>query len=62
MKYIELSDEAYARLKAAADADGVSPLQWIANLLIKKGHLPPAYRMDENPAGRQEAEPDFDLG
>jgi hypothetical protein len=57
VKRIELSDEAYARLKAAADADGVSPLQWIANLLIKKGHLPPGYRMDENPGGQQETEP-----
>ena len=58
MKYIELSDEAYARLKAAADADGVSPLQWIANLLIRKGHLPPGYRMGETPGGQQDVEPD----
>jgi hypothetical protein len=46
---IELSDEDYARLKAAADADGVSPAQWIANLLIKEGLLPPGYRVDSEP-------------
>jgi hypothetical protein len=46
MRSLELSDEDYARLKAAADADGVSPAQWIANLLIKEGYLPPGYHVD----------------
>lgn len=58
MKYLELSDEEYARLKAAADADGVSPVQWIANLLIKEGRLPPGYRVEDDPEYRREAEPD----
>ncbi len=49
MKQLELSDEDYARLKAAADADGVSPIQWIANVLIKDGYLPPGYRVEEDP-------------
>lgn len=44
MKSLELSEADYARLKAAADADGVSPAQWIHNLLIKKGFLPPDSR------------------
>jgi hypothetical protein len=53
MKYLEFSDEEYTRLKAAADADGVSPVQWIANLLIKEGHLPPDYRVEDDPEYRQ---------
>lgn len=54
MKSIELSDEDHARLIAAAEADGVSPAQWIANLLIEAGCLPPDYRVD--PAPDQQAE------
>lgn len=52
MKRLELSDEEYARLEAAADADGVSPAQVIANLLIKKGYLPPGYRVEDDPEYR----------
>lgn len=51
-KSIVVSDHDYARLVAAADADGVSPAQWIANLLIKEGRLPHGYRVDEDPEYR----------
>lgn len=54
MKSIELSDKDYARLMAAAEAEGVSPAQWIANLLIQAGHLPPGYCAD--PAPDEQAE------
>jgi hypothetical protein len=53
MKYLELSDEEYARLEAAAEAEGVSPVQMIANLLIREGHLPPGYRVEDDPEYRQ---------
>ena len=49
MARLELSDEQYERLIKAADADGVSPAQWIANLLIKEGFLPAGYRVDADP-------------
>lgn len=58
MRYLELSDEEYARLKAAADADGVSPVQMIANLLIKEGRLPQGYRVEDDPEYRQAQELD----
>jgi hypothetical protein len=48
MRSLEFSEEDYARLKAAADADGVSPAQWIANLLINEGWLPPGYRVESD--------------
>lgn len=54
MKSIELSNEAHARLMAAAEAEGVSPAQWIANLLIKAGRLPPGYQVDSAPAEQAE--------
>lgn len=50
MARLELSDEQYERLMTAADADGVSPAQWIANLLIKEGFLPAGYRVDSEVA------------
>lgn len=53
MRYLELSDEEYARLKAAADAERVSPVQMIAILLIREGHLPPGYRVEDDPEYRQ---------
>jgi hypothetical protein len=52
---LELSDEQYERLIKAANADGVSPAQWIANLLIKEGFLPPDHRVDAE--GASEPEP-----
>lgn len=57
MRYRELSDDESARLKAAADADGVSPVQMIANLLIREGHLPPGYRVGDDPEYRQHQGP-----
>jgi hypothetical protein len=58
MRSLELSAEDYARLKAAADADGVSPAQWIANLLIKEGYLPPGYRVESDPENAPEPQDD----
>lgn len=57
MRVLELSDEDYARLKAAADADGVSPAQWIANLLIREGFLPADYRVDSDSGDQPEPLP-----
>lgn len=57
MRSLEFSDEDYARLKAAADADGVSPAQWIANLLIREGFLPADYRVDSVPRDEPEPKP-----
>lgn len=57
MRYLEFSDEEYARLEAAADADGVSPVQWIANLLIKEGRLPRGYRVEDDPEYQQNEGP-----
>jgi hypothetical protein len=57
MKSLEFSDEDYARLKAAADADGVSPAQWIANLLIKGAYLPAGYRVESDPEDEPEPHP-----
>lgn len=54
MARLELSDEQYERLMTAADADGVSPAQWIANLLIKEGFLPAGYRVDSEAASEPE--------
>lgn len=53
MKYLELSDDQYARLKAAADSAGVSPVQFIAHLLIREGRLRPDYRVEDDPEYRQ---------
>jgi hypothetical protein len=39
--------------KAAADADGVSPARWIANLPIKEGRLWSDYRVEDDPEYRQ---------
>jgi hypothetical protein len=57
MRSLEFSDEDYARLKAAADADGVSPAQWIANLLIREGFLPAGYRVDSDREDEPEPKP-----
>jgi hypothetical protein len=55
---LELSDDQYERLIKAADADGVSPAQWIANLLIKDGYLPAGYRVDSDPGDELDSNPD----